>query len=79
MATAELTLLSALEERINALEARNAFQDDIIEQLNEEITVHQASIAELKNNMTIIAARIKEGASATNSDTPDIEPPPPHY
>jgi len=78
MATAELTL-QALEERINALEARNAFQDDIIEQLNDEITVHQASIAELKNNMTIIAARIKEGASTTNSDTPDIEPPPPHY
>ncbi len=78
MATTELTLLKALEQRIDALEARNAFQDDVIEQLNEEITIHQSQIAELQENMKTIAMRLKESASS-NDGKQEVEPPPPHY
>ena len=38
--------ISILEERINALESRNLFQDDVIEQLSEELAVHQTQLAE---------------------------------
>lgn len=66
------------QQRLEALEARNAFQDDVIEQLNNEITIHQKEIAELKYQLKLIASRLKEGNSQA-SNTPDVEPPPPHY
>jgi len=70
--------VTELEQRIEALESRNAFQDDVIEQLNDEITVHQTQIAELQHQLTLIAARIKESAPQ-QSNQQTIEPPPPHY
>ena len=67
-----------LEERINALESRNLFQDDVIEQLSEELAVHQAQIAELQKQIKLVANRLKD-ASTLPSTEDDIEPPPPHY
>ena len=67
-----------LEERINALESRNLFQDDVIEQLSEELAVHQAQIAELKEQIQLVANRIKDAGSMSSSKE-EIEPPPPHY
>lgn len=78
MATAELALINSLEQRIDALEARNAFQDDVIEQLNQEITVHQSLIAELQQHMKTIAMRLKEAPSSSDGKV-EVEPPPPHY
>lgn len=72
------TDLNELEKRIETLEAKNAFQEDVIEQLNQEISIHQASIAELKENMQLIAKRLKD-SSPSNILKPEEEPPPPHY
>ncbi|MAG75850.1 MAG: hypothetical protein CL811_03725 [Colwelliaceae bacterium] len=72
------TDLNALEKRIETLEAKNAFQEDVIEQLNQEISIHQASIAELKENMQLIAKRLKD-SSPSNILKPEEEPLPPHY
>ncbi|NQY37751.1 MAG: SlyX family protein [Alteromonadaceae bacterium] len=76
--TQAITSPTTLIDRIEALESRNAFQDDVIEQLNQELTIHQAKIAELTNQLQFIASRIKEG-SATQSDKIETEPPPPHF
>lgn len=70
--------ITELEQSIEALESRNAFQDDVIEQLNDEITIHQSQIAELQHQLTLIAARVKNSASQ-QSGQEEIEPPPPHY
>ena len=67
-----------LEERIDSLESRNLFQDDVIEQLSEELAVHQAQIAELQKQIKLVANRLKD-ASTLSSTEDDIEPPPPHY
>lgn len=67
-----------LEERINTLESRNLFQDDAIEQLSEELAVHQAQIAELKEQIQLVANRLKD-AGSISSTKDEIEPPPPHY
>lgn len=67
-----------LEERINVLESRNLFQDDVIEQLSEELAVHQAQIAELKEQIQLVANRLKDPGSLS-SGKDEIEPPPPHY
>lgn len=70
--------IDSLEDRINALESRNIFQDDVIEQLSEELTVHQTQIAELKEQIQLVAKRLKDPGSLS-SYKDDIEPPPPHY
>lgn len=70
--------ITLLEERINALESRNLFQDDAIEQLSAELAVHQAQIAELKEQIQLVANRLKDAGSLSSSKD-EIEPPPPHY
>jgi SlyX protein len=76
--TQEENSFSVLEERINSLESRNLFQDDVIEQLSEELAVHQQLIADLKEQMQLIANRLKDPGSLS-SEKDSIEPPPPHY
>jgi SlyX protein len=70
--------INKLEERIIALESRNSFQDDVIEQLSEELAVHQALLSELKEQIQLVANRLKD-AGSMSSDKNEIEPPPPHY
>ncbi len=70
--------ICVLEERINALESRNLFQDDAIEQLSEELAVHQTLISELKEQIQLVANRLKD-AGSVSSGKDEIEPPPPHY
>lgn len=71
--------IETLAQSIELLESRNAFQDDIIEQLNQEITLHQIAISQLKEQMQALAKRVKE--SPTSSQVADIgdDTPPPHY
>ena len=87
MANAEISLsahnnnskyIKVLEDRVDALESRNLFQDDTIEQLSQELSVHQHEIAELKHQIQLVANRLKD-AGSMSSDKEDIEPPPPHY
>ena len=70
--------VSEIEQAIESLETRNAFQDDVIEQLNHELSVHQSEIAELKQQLNVIANRLKENATSPQGKE-EIEPPPPHY
>jgi SlyX protein len=72
------TSIESIESSIEALESRNAFQDDIIEQLNNELTIHQEEISNLKSQLKLIASRIKDN-TPSESITEEIEPPPPHY
>jgi SlyX protein len=67
-----------LTKAIETLETRNAFQDDIIEQLNHEITIHQSQLAELRHQVAMIANRMKENTPG-QQDKEEVEPPPPHY
>lgn len=70
--------INNLEERINALESRNIFQDDVIEQLSAELAVHQTLMADLKEQIQLVANRLKD-AGSLSSDKDEVEPPPPHY
>jgi len=67
-----------LEERVDALESRNVFQDDVIDQLSEELAAHHNQISELKQQLQLVANRIKDSGSLS-SDAEEVEPPPPHY
>lgn len=71
-------LITELKESIEALETRNAFQDDVIDQLNHELSIHQNEIAELKEQLQLVVKRLKD-STPNNALTQEIEPPPPHY
>lgn len=75
---AEPDYVHQLEERIDSLESRNLFQEDVIEQLSGEIAAHQQALAELKQQLQLVASRLKEAGSLAG-DKEEIEPPPPHY
>ena len=67
-----------LNQRIDSLEMRNAFQDDVIDKLNIELAQHQAEISELKCQLKLLAGRLKEIKPTDQADN-IVEPPPPHY
>ena len=73
----ELTI-EQLEKEIEALQSRNAFQDDVIEQLNHELAIHREQIAELTLQMKLLATKLKESNTSQIVKLED-EPPPPHY
>jgi len=72
-------LSEMLVQRLDALESRNVFQDDVIEQLSEELAIHQEKIAELKGQLRLMATRLKEANSVMPESEQEIEPPPPHF
>jgi len=71
--------MSALEERINELEAKIAFQDETIDILNDELKMHQQLIAKIQRQTELLAEKVKETQSSDLGSEQQIEPPPPHY
>jgi len=70
--------VNELTQAVESLETRNAFQDDVIEQLNHELSLHQVQIAELRQQISLLANRIKDNTPDQLGEE-EIEPPPPHY
>ncbi|NMP15996.1 SlyX family protein [Thalassotalea sp. Y01] len=76
--TENTLLIEQLQDRIDNLEAKIAFQDDVIEQLNIEITAHQESISHLKDQLNLVVDKVKS-MNASQIANPEDEAPPPHY
>ena len=68
--------MSELSERVDALEARVAYQDDTIETLNETITAQWKQIDALARQVAALNERLQEAES--RSPGPANERPP-HY
>lgn len=70
---------AAMESRIQELEIRIAFQDDLLASLNEQVHIAHQQIALMRGELTALRERVegmKEGGGASD---PGQEPPPPHY
>ncbi len=74
----EQNLLATMQQQIESLETKTAFQDHIIEQLNNEIAVHQEQIRDLVEQLHLIGQRVKDMNSSPVGKVED-ETPPPHY
>jgi SlyX protein len=68
--------VTALSERIDALEMRLAYQDVTIETLNQTITAQWVEIDRLTRQVAELKERLQEAES--NAPGPANEPPP-HY
>jgi SlyX protein len=68
----------ALNARIDALEVRVAYQDQVIEDLNQAVIEQWKRIESLKRQFSELLDRVQEVEDGTGS--PSVpEPPPPHY
>jgi len=65
-----------LNDRIDTLEARVTFQDDVIETLNKTVTDQWAKIDALTRQLVVLNERLQE--AETQLPQPANEPPP-HY
>ena len=63
-------------DRIDALEAKVAFQEDTIASLNEALVCQQTRLDELERLLEMSLAEIKGGQEPGAGQA---EPPPPHY
>ncbi|WP_394175714.1 SlyX family protein [Thalassotalea litorea] len=70
--------IAQLRQRLDTLETRLAFQDDVIEQLNNEISVHQQQIKELNEQLHLIGQKVRDMNTSVVGRQED-EAPPPHY
>ena len=67
-----------LEQRINEVETRLAFQETALQELNEALTNQQLQLSQLQSLLEKLRERMIELASNMQPDA-TLEPPPPHY
>lgn len=69
---------NSTEARIDALEEKIAYQDQVIDDLNIAVTDQWKEIDTLRRLVTSLLDEVKEMELAARA-TPGREPPPPHY
>jgi len=70
---------SDLEQRLDELESRLAFQDDLIESLNEVITRQDREITNMASQLKDLFTRVSEQAETATPGAAAEHEPPPHY
>lgn len=67
-----------LESRLQELETRLAFQDDLINTLSEQVAKQEMDIRELWEAKRLLHKQLKD-VSPSNIKSEQEETPPPHY
>ena len=67
-----------MQDRIQELEIRVAFQDDLLSSLNQQVHAAHQEIALLRAELMSLRDRV-EGMKDGGAADPAQEPPPPHY
>lgn len=67
-----------LETRLDELETRLAFQDDVINTLSEQVARQEMDIRELWEAKRLLHKQLKD-VSPSNIKSEQDETPPPHY
>ncbi|MEA1079109.1 SlyX family protein [Marinobacter qingdaonensis] len=67
-----------LEARLDELETRLAFQDDLINTLSEQVARQELELRELWDAKQLLHKQLKE-VSPSNIKREEEETPPPHY
>jgi len=68
----------SLSSRIEALEVRVAYQDKVIDELNQAVIDQWKKIDALRRHLAEVLDRVQEVEDSAGSPTAP-EPPPPHY
>lgn len=68
-----------MNDDIIDLQTRVAFQDGLLEELNQVLTSQQQQITRLEMTMGVMRSQIETMQSSQPEGEPVVEPPPPHY
>ncbi len=72
--------MTDLQEQLIDLQTRVAYQEDTLEQLNQVITQQDADIAQLKQQIRILAQRLEDSLRTQGQEGELIQDErPPHY
>ena len=67
-----------MNQQLERLETKLAFQEMTIEQLNQTVTALQSDVSKLKEQLTLLSHRLK-ASQISNIASATEETPPPHY
>lgn len=67
-----------MDQQLELLETKLAFQELTIEELNKMVTVLQADVHKLKQQLTLLSQKL-QAAQSSNIAILTEETPPPHY
>ena len=68
----------SLIARIDDLEVRAAYEDQVIEDLNKVVLDQWTALEQMQRRMAALEDRLREVQASVGADGQD-EPPPPHY
>ncbi len=68
-----------IEGRVEELESRVAFQDDLIESLNEVVARQDREIVMLTQRLAELGTKLEDVASGAAAASDQGHEPPPHY
>lgn len=68
----------SLEERLDEMEMRLTFQDDLINTLSDQVATQEMELRELWAAKQLLHSQMKE-LSPSNIKSEEEETPPPHY
>lgn len=71
-------LIQHLNDKIENLECKVAFQEQTIDELNEALSQQQILISKMQDQMKYVAGKVKNMDSSNLADASE-EMPPPHY
>ena len=72
------TLIQQLNQKIDDLECKAAFQEQTIEELNDALSQQQLLISKMQHQMKYVVGKVKN-IDTSNLADPTEETPPPHY
>ena len=67
------------EDQVDRLEMKNAFQEDLLQKLDDAVVVQQQQILLLEDQVRVLSEQLQQIATTRSDAMSVVDEPPPHY